>query len=166
MRHHTSGQPTVPRASSHCAGRAWKSQGEKPPWFLEMWTWRMSLPTSLCSRAGAGLCGGLESTVILLLEESKPCCVCRTMEPLSKAIVGATSRVTPANVQPRAEGRFLNLILAHTSPKKVAHLPLGPWHLPMGTFLGSASFLPPRHIPQCPQESTYLFFFFSPCSLL
>ena len=154
----------MPQDSSHCAGRAWQNQREKPPWFLEMLTWRMSLPTSLCTRAGAGLCRGLESTVILLLEESKPWSVCRTMEPLSRAIVGATSRVIPANVQPRAEGRFLNLILAHTS-EKVAHLPLGPWHLPMATFLGSASFLPPRHIPQCPQESTYLCFFFS-CSLL
>lgn len=59
------------------------------------------------------------------------------MEALSKAIVGATSRVIPTDVQPRAEGRFLNLILAHTSPEKVAHLPLGPWHLPAGTFPGS-----------------------------
>lgn len=78
-----------------------------------------------------------ERTVILLLEESKSWSVCRTMEALSKAIVGATSRVIPTDVQPRAEGRFLNLILAHTSPERVAHLPLGPWHLPAGTFLGS-----------------------------
>ena len=59
------------------------------------------------------------------------------MEALSKTIVRATSRVIPADVQPRAEGRFLNLILAHTSPEKVAHLLLGPWHLSAGTFLGN-----------------------------
>ena len=78
------------------------------------------------------------------------------MEALSKAIVGATSRLIPTNVQPRAEGRFLNLILAHTSPEKVAHLPWGHGICLREPSREVASCLPPRHIPQCPQESTCL----------
>lgn len=111
-RHHTSGSLQCPLGRlSLCRESLAKSKRETAPRFWRCGHGRTSLPTSLSALelgegSGEGLCRGLESTVILLLEESNPWSVCRTMEALSKAIVRATSRVIPAHVQPRAEEGF------------------------------------------------------------